>query len=81
SEMCIRDSRTKEVKEVANVPVYVKLSPNVTDIVPIAKAIEKGGADGFTMINTLLGMRIDLKTRQPISVSYTHLTLPTKLAF
>ncbi|MGX7203674.1 dihydroorotate dehydrogenase [Enterococcus pingfangensis] len=62
---------TKSVKEVANVPVYVKLSPNVTDIVPIAKAIEKGGADGFTMINTLLGMRIDLKTRQPILANRT----------
>ncbi|WP_251867632.1 dihydroorotate dehydrogenase [Enterococcus malodoratus] len=62
---------TKAVKEVANVPVYVKLSPNVTDIVPIAKAIEKGGADGFTMINTLLGMRIDLKTRQPILANRT----------
>lgn len=62
---------TKAVKEVATVPVYVKLSPNVTDIVPIAKAIEKGGADGFTMINTLLGMRIDLKTRQPILANRT----------
>ncbi|MDT2754976.1 dihydroorotate dehydrogenase [Enterococcus pseudoavium] len=62
---------TKAVKEVAKVPVYVKLSPNVTDIVPIAKAIEKGGADGFTMINTLLGMRIDLKTRQPILANRT----------
>lgn len=62
---------TKAVKEVASVPVYVKLSPNVTDIVPIAKAIEKGGADGFTMINTLLGMRIDLKTRQPILANRT----------
>ncbi|WP_407855769.1 dihydroorotate dehydrogenase [Enterococcus hailinensis] len=62
---------TKEVKAVAKVPVYVKLSPNVTDIVPIAKAIERGGADGFTMINTLLGMRIDLKTRQPILANRT----------
>lgn len=62
---------TKAVKEVASVPIYVKLSPNVTDIVPIAKAIEKGGADGFTMINTLLGMRIDLKTRQPILANRT----------
>lgn len=62
---------TKAVKAVAKVPVYVKLSPNVTDIVPIAKAIEKGGADGFTMINTLLGMRIDLKTRKPILANQT----------
>ncbi len=62
---------TKAVKEVASVPIYVKLSPNVTDIVPIAKAIDEGGADGFTMINTLLGMRIDLKTRQPILANQT----------
>ncbi|MDU7056504.1 MAG: nitronate monooxygenase, partial [Enterococcus hirae] len=62
---------TKAVKKVASVPVYVKLSPNVTDIVPIAQAIESGGADGFTMINTLLGMRIDLKTRQPILANQT----------
>lgn len=62
---------TQEVKKVSTVPVYVKLSPNVTDIVPIAKAIEAGGADGFTMINTLLGMRIDLKTRLPILANGT----------
>ena len=53
---------TKKVKEVSEVPVYVKLSPNVTDIVEMAKAVEAGGADGLTMINTLVGMRIDLKT-------------------
>ena len=57
---------TKAVKDVANVPVYVKLSPNVTDIVTIAKAVEDGGADGLTMINTLLGMHIDVKTRKPV---------------
>ncbi|WP_347550406.1 dihydroorotate dehydrogenase [Pseudalkalibacillus hwajinpoensis] len=57
---------TKAVKEVARVPVYVKLSPNVTDIVQMAKVVEKAGADGLTMINTLLGMRIDLKTGKPI---------------
>lgn len=62
---------TQAVKKVATVPVYVKLSPNVTDIVPIAEAIEAGGADGLTMINTLLGMRIDLKTRQPILANQT----------
>jgi dihydroorotate dehydrogenase (NAD+) catalytic subunit len=62
---------TKAVKAVSQVPIYVKLSPNVTDIVPIAKAIENGGADGFTMINTLLGMRIDLKTRKPILANQT----------
>ncbi|KPG71687.1 dihydroorotate dehydrogenase [Enterococcus sp. RIT-PI-f] len=62
---------TEAVKEVSQVPIYVKLSPNVTDIVPIARAIEAGGADGFTMINTLLGMRIDLKTRKPILANQT----------
>ncbi|WP_144474822.1 dihydroorotate dehydrogenase [Cytobacillus oceanisediminis] len=62
---------TKKVKEVSEVPVYVKLSPNVTDIVSIAKAVENGGADGLTMINTLLGMRIDLSTGQPILANKT----------
>ena len=57
---------TKRVKEVSEVPIYVKLSPNVTDIVAIAQAVEEAGADGLTMINTLLGMRIDLKTGKPI---------------
>jgi dihydroorotate dehydrogenase (NAD+) catalytic subunit len=57
---------TKKVKAVSNVPVYVKLSPNVTNIVEIAKSVEEGGADGLTMINTLLGMRLDLKTGNPI---------------
>lgn len=57
---------TKKVKEASNVPVYVKLSPNVTNIVEMAKAVEEGGADGLTMINTLIGMRLDLKTGQPI---------------
>ncbi len=62
---------TKKVKEVSEVPVYVKLSPNVTDIVSIAKAVENGGADGITMINTLLGMRLDLATGQPILANKT----------
>lgn len=62
---------TEAVMKVAKVPVYVKLSPNVTDIVPIVQAIEAGGANGLTMINTLLGMRIDLKTRQPILANGT----------
>lgn len=56
----------KAVKAVSKVPVYVKLSPNVTSIVEMAKAVERAGADGITMINTLVGMRIDLKTRKPI---------------
>lgn len=62
---------TREIKKVSKVPVFVKLSPNVTDIVAIARAVEKAGADGLSMINTLLGMRIDLKTRQPILANRT----------
>lgn len=59
-------SVTRAVKQVATKPVYIKLSPNVTDIVSIAKACEDAGADGLSLINTLLGMRIDLKRRKPI---------------
>jgi dihydroorotate dehydrogenase (NAD+) catalytic subunit len=62
---------TRKVKDVSEVPVYVKLSPNVTDIVEMAKAVEDGGADGLTMINTLIGMRIDLKTGKPILANRT----------
>lgn len=57
---------TKAVKDVSNVPVYVKLSPNVTDITSIALAVQDGGADGLTMINTLLGMRMDWKKMKPV---------------
>ena len=57
---------TKAVKAVTTKPVYMKLTPNVTNIVDIAKACEDAGADGISMINTLLGMRIDLKTKKPI---------------
>ena len=57
---------TKAVKAVTTKPVYIKLSPNVTDIVSIAKACEEAGADGISMINTLMGMRIDLNRRKPI---------------
>lgn len=57
---------TSAVKSVVKKPVYMKLSPNVTDIAEIARACEAGGADGISMINTLMGMRIDLKTRKPI---------------
>lgn len=57
---------TQAVKQVATKPVYMKLSPNVTDIVSIAKACEDAGADGLSLINTLLGMRIDLKRRKPV---------------
>lgn len=57
---------TKRVKKVSHLPVYVKLSPNVSDIVSIAKAVELAGADGLSMINTLVGMRICLDQRRPI---------------
>ncbi len=57
---------TRAVKAVTTKPVYIKLSPNVTDIVEIAKACEEAGADGISMINTLMGMRIDLKTKHPV---------------
>lgn len=57
---------TAAVRKVTNKPLFIKLSPNVTDIVAIAKACEAAGADGISMINTMLGMRIDLKTRRPV---------------
>ena len=57
---------TAAVKQVTTKPVIVKLSPNVTDIVSIAKACEDAGADGISLINTMLGMRIDLRSRKPI---------------
>ena len=57
---------TRAVKEVTRKPVYIKLSPNVTDIVAVARACEEAGADGLSLINTLLGMRIDLRTGRPI---------------
>ena len=57
---------TRAVKKVTTKPVIIKLSPNVTDIVSIAKACEEAGADGISLINTLLGMRIDLRTRKPV---------------
>lgn len=57
---------TRAVKQVATKPVYMKLSPNVTDIVSIARACEDAGADGLSLINTLLGMRIDLRRRRPV---------------
>ncbi|MDD7392480.1 MAG: dihydroorotate dehydrogenase [Fusobacterium gastrosuis] len=62
---------TEKVKAVSSVPVYVKLSPNVTDIVAMARAVEEGGADGITMINTLVGMRLDRKTGRPIIANLT----------
>ena len=62
---------TQKVKAVSSVPVYVKLSPNVTDIIAMAKAVEEGGADGITMINTLVGVRLDRKTGKPIIANVT----------
>jgi len=62
---------TAAVKKVAQKPVIVKLSPNVTDIVSIAKACQDAGADGISLINTLMGMRIDLKTRRPLLANRT----------
>ena len=64
-------SLTAAVKEASSVPVYVKLSPNVTDIVAMAKAVEAGGADGITMINTLIGMRLDERTGKPVIANQT----------
>ncbi|MBQ2158267.1 MAG: dihydroorotate dehydrogenase, partial [Oscillospiraceae bacterium] len=57
---------TRAVRSVTNKPIIIKLSPNVTDIVSIAKACVDAGADGISLINTLLGMRIDLKTKRPV---------------
>ncbi|MCM3722268.1 dihydroorotate dehydrogenase [Solibacillus isronensis] len=62
---------TAAVNAVSTVPVYVKLSPNVTNIVDIAKAVEAGGADGITMINTLVGMRLDERTGKPVIANGT----------
>ncbi len=57
---------TRAVKEVTKKPVFIKLTPNVTDIVSVAKACEEAGADGISLINTMLGMRIDLKKKKPV---------------
>ena len=57
---------TRAVKAVTTKPVYIKLTPNVTDITEIARSAENSGADGLSLINTLLGMRIDIRTRQPV---------------
>lgn len=62
---------TRAVKAVSTKPVYIKLSPNVTDITEIAKACEESGADGLSLINTVLGMRIDLKKRKPLLANKT----------
>jgi len=62
---------TAAVKAVSEVPVYVKLSPNVTDVGAIARAVEEAGADGITMINTLIGMRLDTRTGKPVITNGT----------
>ncbi len=62
---------TAAVREVTNKPLIIKLSPNVTDITEIARACEAGGADGISLINTLLGMRIDLRKRKPLLANTT----------
>ena len=62
---------TRAVKDVTHKPVIVKLSPNVTDIASIAKACEDAGADALSLINTVMGMRIDLKTRRPVLANTT----------
>ena len=62
---------TRAVRDVTKKPIIIKLSPNVTDIVSIAKACEAGGADGVSLINTLMGMRIDLRSKRPILANKT----------
>ncbi len=62
---------TEKVKEASNLPVYVKLSPNVSDITAMAKAVEKAGADGLSMINTVTGMQINLDNKQPLLANKT----------
>jgi dihydroorotate dehydrogenase (NAD+) catalytic subunit len=65
SDPYMAETVTRTVKESTNLPIIVKLSPNVTDITQIAQAVEQGGADSISLINTLIGMAIDLKTRRP----------------
>ncbi len=67
----VAEQLVRSVKAVSSVPVYVKLSPNVTSIVDMAKAVERGGADAITMINTLVGMRLDERTGKPIIANVT----------
>lgn len=57
---------TSRIKKIVTVPIYVKLTPNVTDIKKVAKAAEEGGTDGLSLINTVLGMKIDIKSRKPV---------------
>ena len=62
---------TQAVKAVSSVPIFVKLTPNVTDITTIAKAVEAAGADGISLINTFVGMRLDIQTGEPILTNVT----------
>ena len=62
---------TRRARKATHKPLFIKLSPNVTDIVPIARACEEEGADGLTLINTLLGMRIDIRRRRPVLANRT----------
>lgn len=62
----IVEDLTAKIKQIVNIPIYVKLTPNVTDVVMIAKAAEAGGADGLSLINTLLGLDIDVRTRKAV---------------
>ena len=71
TDPCMAAEVVSEVRKVTDKPIIVKLSPNVTDIVSIATACEDAGADGISLINTLMGMRIDLKTRKPILANVT----------
>lgn len=71
TDAAIAAELTAAVKAVSEVPVYVKLSPNVTDIGEIARAVEAAGADGITMINTLIGMRLDSRTGKPVIANGT----------
>ena len=66
TDTCMTETITREVKKYATAPLIVKLSPNVTNIAEIAKAAEAGGADGISLINTLLGMKIDIHRRKPV---------------
>ena len=60
------EKMTRSIKSIVDIPIYIKLTPNVTSIQEIACAAERGGADGLTLINTIMGMRIDLQTRRPV---------------
>ena len=71
TDPCMAADVVKAVRKVTTKPLIIKLSPNVTDIVSIAKACEDAGADGISLINTLMGMRIDLKTGKPILANVT----------